>query len=143
MSQLRVIRQASDRFGGTYGDLWIDNHRACYTLEDQIRELEGVPVSSWKIKGETAIPAGSYTMIFSKSVRFGIILPEILEVPGFSGIRIHTGNVIEDTEGCLLVGLTHAREGARPWLGRSRDAYKLTIGRLDQTIAHRILVENP
>ena len=95
--------------GVTLGSLFIDGHRFCDTLEDPIRELPGVPVEKWKIKGETAIPQGTYRLVFSYSNRFKRILPEVLDVPGFSAIRIHSGNTIADTEGCLLVG--SARNG--------------------------------
>lgn len=90
--------------GVTLGSLYLNGERFCDCLEDAIREVPGVPVEAWKIKGETAIPAGRYDVRMSYSHRFKRILPEVLQVPGFVGIRIHAGNSIEDTEGCLLVG---------------------------------------
>jgi hypothetical protein len=82
----------------TIGDLLIDHKIFCHTLEDVVR-LKGAP----KINGETAIPAGRYSVILTMSNRFKRIMPEILKVPGFSGIRIHGGNTAKDTEGCIIV----------------------------------------
>ncbi|UHG93436.1 DUF5675 family protein [Spirosoma oryzicola] len=72
------------------------------TLEDPIRGFG--PKGEGKIWGETAIPAGRYKVELTKSKRFGIVLPELLKVPFFSGIRIHIGNWTKDTDGCILVG---------------------------------------
>lgn len=89
----------------TIGHMSIDNDFFCYTLEDTVREIKGVPVEKWKIPGVTAIPYGDYEVTLSRSNRFKKVLPEVLNVPGFSGVRIHSGNKHEDTEGCILVGM--------------------------------------
>ena len=82
------------------GILLIDGVFVCWTLEDVVREV--------KIPGETAIPAGRYDVRLSLSQRFQKLLPEVLAVPGFTGIRIHAGNTQADTAGCLLVGRVRA-----------------------------------
>lgn len=75
-----------------------------YVLEDRVREIPGKPVQDWKVKGETAIPYGRYRVVISPSNRFKRLMPELLFVQGFTGIRIHAGNIDADTEGCLLLG---------------------------------------
>lgn len=88
----------------TIGTLSINGAFECYTLEDKAREVEGEPVEKWKIKGKTAIPRGRYPVEITPSPKFGRPMPQIMGVPGFEGIRIHSGNTAEDTEGCILVG---------------------------------------
>ena len=80
----------------TIGKMYIDGIYFCDTLED--------PVRPEKIKHETAIPAGTYNVILNRSNRFKKILPLLLNVPNYEGIRIHSGNTKEDTSGCILVG---------------------------------------
>ncbi|HNB00946.1 MAG TPA: DUF5675 family protein [Nitrosomonas sp.] len=87
----------------TIGELFIDDEFECFTLEDQVRET-GQPVESWKIPGNTAIPRGLYKITLDYSVRFRQTMPRLLDVEGFRGVRIHPGNTIHDTEGCILVG---------------------------------------
>lgn len=93
--KLEVIRKIFNT-NNTIGDLYIDGVWFCHTLEDVIRDV--------KIKDQTAIPYGTYKVILSLSNRFKRILPEILSVPGFVGIRMHNGNTEADTSGCILVG---------------------------------------
>lgn len=80
----------------TIGKLYIGGEYFCDTLEDAVRPE--------KIKNETAIPAGTYDVILNMSNRFKKILPLLLKVPNYEGVRIHSGNTKEDTSGCILVG---------------------------------------
>ena len=93
----------------TQGKLYVDGAFVCYTLEDVDRFLE--TGTELKVKGSTAIPRGEYTLVIDKSVRFGKDMPHILDVPYFTGIRIHSGNTAADTEGCLLVGMERSETG--------------------------------
>jgi len=81
----------------TLGKLFVNDRFFGYTLEDEVRNE--------KIYGQTAIPYGTYDVDITYSPKFGRNMPLIKNVPNFSGIRIHTGNSSDNTEGCLLVGL--------------------------------------
>ena len=85
----------------TIGDLSIDGVFFCHTLEDKDRKLEA---GGRKIPERTAIPRGTYVVDITFSNRFKKYLPELLQVPQFTGIRIHAGNTDKDSEGCILVG---------------------------------------
>ena len=95
----------------TMGELFIDGIFECFTLEDVERPV--------KIKNETAIPKGTYKVIINQSNRFKRLLPLLLNVPNFEGIRIHSGNSNHDTEGCILVGQTRNKN----YIGQSRKAF--------------------
>jgi hypothetical protein len=107
----------------TPGKLFIDGQFECHTLEDIVRP-RGV-----KVYGKTAIPAGTYQVVLTMSPRFKRVLPLLLNVPGFEGIRIHPGNKAEDTEGCILVGDAPAPD----WLGQSRVAFDRLFAKLRLT----------
>lgn len=128
---LRLIREPS-RDNCTLGVLFVDGAYECFMLEDVIRERPGVPVDQWKVKGATAIPAGRYQIVRTRSVRFGKMLPLLLNVPGFEGIRFHAGNDHDDTEGCPLPG-----RGRAP--GKVTES-RLAFEQLDQKIRHGLLV---
>jgi hypothetical protein len=102
----------------TVGELSVDGIVQCYTLEDVERAA--------KVYGETAIPCGVYSVILTPSKRFGRLMPLVVGVPGFSGIRIHPGNTAADTAGCILVGKTRAPD----FIGRSREAFDALFIRL-------------
>ena len=102
MHLIKILRKKNNEHR-CFGELYlIDNEIGkrffCNTLEDPVR-LDGI-----KIQGQTAIPAGKYKIIINWSNRFNRMMPLVVDVPNFDGIRIHAGNTEKDTEGCILVG---------------------------------------
>lgn len=95
----------------TIGHLYADGEFLCDTLEDIPRDV--------KIMNETCIPAGDYKVILNESNRFKRVMPLLLNVPNFEGIRIHAGNTEADTSGCILVG----KNTAKGMLSGSRMAF--------------------
>lgn len=87
----------------TRGTLYINNVFECWTLEDQDRQLEIHPEA--KIYGQTCIPRGTYQIGLHYSDHFKREVPILLDVPGYTYVYIHWGCKIEDTLGCILVGL--------------------------------------
>ena len=108
----------------TIGELYINEKYVTDTLEDRVRP-EGE-----KVYGKTAIPEGTYEVKLTHSPRFKKILPEILNVPNFSGIRIHTGNSSKDTEGCILVGTWDGEK--EDWISDSRIAFEKLMSLLQK-----------
>jgi hypothetical protein len=139
---ISVVRKPSKN-GATIGDVYVDGVRDCYSLEDEIREIPGRPVSEWKVPGKTAIPSGKRRLVLTKSQRFGKVLPEILLVEGFSGVRIHAGNTQADTDGCILVG----EEVHGDTITRSKEALLELMAAISQALdggeSVFIEIENP
>lgn len=141
---INVLRRPSAQ-GATIGKLSINGVFACYCLEDQIREVEGQPVESWKIHGKTAIPHGLYTVTLENSPHFGPDTLTINNVPGYTGIRMHAGNTAADTEGCLLLGMAatdHSLMGgtSRPAVAMVKGMVKTAIDAGEQV---QIMILNP
>lgn len=109
---LITVKRLYKTENSTIGELLVDGIWECFTLEDVERPV--------KIKGETAIPKGTYKVIINESNRFKRLLPLLLDVPGFEGVRIHSGNTNHDTEGCILVGQSRNKE----YIGQSRKAFE-------------------
>lgn len=93
---LKLVRKREQN-NATIGELFINNVKFCDTLEDKIRPT--------KIKHETCIDAGTYQVIINYSMRFKRQMPLLINVPNFIGIRIHAGNTIANTSGCILLGI--------------------------------------
>ena len=102
------VKRIAKRDTYTIGKLYVDGEYFCDTIEDRDRGLNDSmsveEIKKIKVYGETAIPTGRYRVTLSYSVKFKKMLPEILNVKGFTGIRIHSGNTAKDSLGCILVG---------------------------------------
>jgi hypothetical protein len=92
----------------TIGTLTIDGKFECYILEDKDRGINNTltleQIMRVKVYGKTAIPYGRYEVDWTMSARFKVMMPILLNVVGWSGIRIHKGNTEIDSLGCLLCG---------------------------------------
>lgn len=105
--KIKLVRIA---FKDTYtiGKLYVDGVYFCDTIEDKDRGLDDSmtvrEILNKKVKGETAIPTGHYNIEITYSPKYKRMMPLLIGVKGYSGIRIHSGNTAKDTEGCLLVG---------------------------------------
>ena len=108
----------------TIGELYVNGEHIADTLEDRVRP-EGE-----KVYGKTAIPEGTYEMVLSYSPRFKKILPEILNVPNFTGIRIHCGNSSADSSGCILVGTWDGEK--EDWVSDSKVAFNKLMSLLQK-----------
>ncbi|MBQ8100522.1 MAG: hypothetical protein IJ169_04455 [Paludibacteraceae bacterium] len=92
----------------TMGTLSVNGTFFCHTLEPPVRPLG--KYGEGKVPGQTAIPAGTYTVRVTYSPHFQRNLPLLMHVPFFFGIRIHCGNTVKDSAGCILVGEQGKRE---------------------------------
>lgn len=92
------------------GSLYVGGIKVCDTLENKAK----------------LIPCGEYNLNVSKSPKFGRMLPLVYndKVSMHRGIRMHVGNSVKDTTGCILVGFE--RNGDR--LVNSRIAESAVTG---------------
>ena len=101
----------------TIGNLYINGVLFSNTLEDKDRGLTSSmtleEISKKKIYGQTAIPIGTYEVKMTYSNRlhsrayakkYDGKLPELINVKGYEGVRIHPFNKAQETLGCLSVG---------------------------------------
>ena len=122
------VRRVYDNGKATIGMLFVNGKYECLTLEDEHREV--------KVFAETRIPAGTYKIGLrtegghheTYKRRYGdkhIGMLQIMDVPNFTNILIHIGNLEKDTAGCLLVGDFPPAAGSSVLtIGSSRAAYE-------------------
>ena len=122
MTMLIEVKRFEFKDTHTVGKMYVDGIYECYTLEDAVR-------NGTKIIGKTAIPIGTYKLIIDASTRFKQDMPHILDVPDFTGVRIHAGNTSADTDGCILLGSTWA---GKDFIGNSKIAYKKFFNKLKE-----------
>lgn len=125
----------------TNGNLSIDGIFECFTVEDTVRvdPNPDTPENEAKVKGQTAIPAGRYRVIITYSTRFKRLLPLLLNVPGFIGIRFHPGNDENSTEGCIVVG--SALKNHRIPFGFTKPAFEALFKKMQDVKEEEIWIE--
>ena len=100
IGRLYILEQVNDEYSTGTAERYF-----CDTLEPTWRDYEH---GAYKVKGRSAIPEGRYAVVISYSPKFKAWLPILLGGPEFNkqwqGIRIHAGNSVKDTQGCILVG---------------------------------------
>ena len=122
----------------TIGKLYVDGVYFCDTIEDKDRGLDdAMGLAEIMIKkryGETAIPYGTYKVEITYSPKYKKLMPEVKNVKGFSGIRIHSGNTAKDTLGCLIIGrntqvgmVTESRKTYNKLFALMKDAKDISI----------------
>ena len=122
----------------TIGDLYVDGKWFCNVIEDRDRGLDDsmglAEIMSKKRYGETCIPYGTYKVEITYSPKYKRLMPEIKNVKGFSGIRIHSGNTAKDTLGCLIIGkntqvgmVTESRKTYNKLFALMKDAKDISI----------------
>jgi hypothetical protein len=93
----------------TIGELFCNGNFICFVLEDKDRGLDSSmtveEIKKIKVYGKTAIPTGEYSIQITYSPKYKRDVPQVMNVKGYSGIRIHSGNTAGDSEGCLLPGM--------------------------------------
>jgi hypothetical protein len=141
VGELKVIRKEFTT-NSIIGELYVNGQFFCYTLEDVNRDLNNdgdlKDVGEKKVDGETAIPKGTYEVIVNMSNRFKKMMPLLLNVEGFEGIRIHAGNAKKDTHGCILVGATKSKD----FIGNSVVTFERLMRVLKMFDKIQITIEN-
>lgn len=111
--KLRLIRTKLYE-NSTIGRLYAEEHFICWTIEDKDRGLHHdmplAEIEAIKVKHKTAIPYGTYEIKMTMSERFKKIMPILVDVPGFTGIRIHSANRASELSGCIAPGLVNSGE---------------------------------
>lgn len=128
--KLTINRKKSTE-NSTISELYIDSMFQCYILE--------LPVMSEPLPGRCAIPAGTYEIVIQWSPHFNRYNMRLVNVPGFEGVEIHTGNTPADTEGCLIVGTIQSPD----YVGNSTLAYTILWSKIMAYINNGMAHEQP
>lgn len=103
-----TLRRIAFKDKYTIGKVYINNKYFSDSIEDKDRGLYDYMSEEYilekKVKHESAIPYGMYKLLWTYSPKYKRFMPEVLDVKGFTGIRIHSGNTEEDSSGCILLG---------------------------------------
>lgn len=109
-----VLQRKYLKQGYTIGYWIVDGKLMCNTLEDEVRDLNKngkFDNGEKKIYGESAIPYGKYKIKMTYSPKYKRMMPQVMDVPHFTGIRIHAANKPTELEGCIALGENKVKGG--------------------------------
>lgn len=119
MVNLRLVR-VGEADGATFGVLLRNGKPEFVTLEEPWRDNQ---------RSISCIPTGAYIVKPVKSPRFGNTY-EVTKVPDRSHILFHAGNTLNDTQGCILLGMQYGKIDGKSAIVRSKDAFGLFLNNL-------------
>ena len=125
--QVIILQRSKTKNPGTLGTIIMPSGNSYATLERSTM-IEGTiinnsNVKSFKQRYEIGIPAGQYELIYQWSHKFNGYRWFLRNVESFTGIMIHEGNKLNETEGCILIGTIHHPQ-------RVETLYSLTARRM-------------
>jgi len=129
---VEIIRLEENHKYGTFGVLRVNKSVFCVTLE---------PVDLENARNVSSIPAQQYICKRVVSPTFGKTF-EILDVPGRSHVLFHSGNVLSNTAGCVLVAQHFGKLGDKRGVLNSGTTFKKFLNLLqDYDTFHLTIME--
>lgn len=116
MKRLNLVRLDYKTSEGTFGAILVEGKLFCLTLE--------LPFL-YNIRSQSCIPIGEYTCTYREDPNRESY--HVKDVPRRDGILIHAGNGLEDTTGCILVGMAIGKVNNRRAVLGSKKAVELLI----------------
>lgn len=139
---VKLLKENSD---STTSEVFLDGVKSFYSIEDEAREV--------KIKGETRVPSGVRNLALRFSPKFSneyLANPDgsfqivraktasneqkvtwkphqliwVKDVPDFEYVLVHWGNTDDDTDGCLVIGMSIGKVGEQDAVLQSRACYE-------------------
>ena len=93
MNLVEIIRLETS-LNGTFSTVRVNKQIFCHAIEPPERQNE---------VGRSCIPEGIYNVMVTNSPHFGYAY-KVRHVPGRTDILIHPGNIVGDTDGCIILG---------------------------------------
>lgn len=123
MPDIMTLERLHFTDNSTISEIHLDGSKFCYAIELSCRKANH--------DGKLAIPCGRYEICMTHSEKFGRSTPEIMDVPGRTGIRMHSANYASELMGCIAPGMRFDTDAVYD----SRKAMTLLQEEIDKRLA--------